>query len=280
VIELCRKELTAKGWKQYVVSNAKFHAKEKRFLAGFVNNAMDLFVNAKGEPDGKSTIEYRTSIRDKPARDPSAAMPEAAKLSEGVKAIDLNQFPRLPDAEEGKGSSAILYYEAPGDVVKSVAFYRAKLKEAGWTEEPAKTVDEIGDFASIGFDKAGFHLELQINKGDKPKRVNVHLENKGNVDVRQFARLADAAEGGLEGFSDVLYDTETKPETAVEFYRKELARRGWEELKSEGKDYPDGSKSLVFEQNAIILTIRIDKESIRLESQLIGERLPQPASKK
>jgi hypothetical protein len=165
-------------------------------------------------------------------------------------------------------------------VVKSVAFYQAKLKEAGWAEEPAKTVDEIGDFASIGFDKAGFHLDLQINKGDKPKRVNVHLENKGNVDVRQFARLADAAEGGLEGFSDVLYETETKPETAVEFYRKELAQRGWEELKSEDKDYPDGSKSLVFEQNAMILTIRIDKESIRLQSQLIGEQLPQPASKK
>jgi hypothetical protein len=280
VIELCGKELTAKGWKQYAVSNAKFHAKEGRFLAGFANNAMDLFINAKAEADGKSTIEYRTSIREKPAQDPKAAMLPAAKFDEGIKSIDLNTFPRLPDAEEGKGSSAVLYYEGPGDVAKAVAFYRAKLKEAGWVEEPRKTVDEIGDFATIDFDKAGFHLEMQVNKGDKPNRVNVHLENKGNVDVRQFARLADAAVGGLEGFSDVLYDTETKPDVATDFYRKELTGRGWEELKSESKDYPDGSKSLVFEQNAMILTIRIDKDSIRLQTQLIGESPPKPPAKK
>src|SRR5262249_868034 len=47
---------------------------------------------------------------------------------------------------------------------------------------------------------------------------------------------------------------------------------------SESKDYPDGSKSLVFEQSAIILTLRVDKESIRIQSELVGERIPRPAS--
>jgi hypothetical protein len=280
VIELCRKELTAKGWKEYAVASAKFHAKEGRFLTGFVNNAMDLSVNTKAEPAGKTVVEYRMSIRDKPSDSPTAAMPPAAKFSEGMKMIDLRRFARLAGADEPRGSSANLYYEAPGDVVKAVVFYRDKLKAEGWAEEPANTVDEITDLASIRFDKRGFHLELLISKGDKPDRVRIQLENQGNIDVRQFPRLADAARGGLEGFNDVLYETQTKPDAAVTFYRKELGQRGWKEDKAENKVYPDGSTSLVFEQNAVILTLRIDRESVRIQSRLLGEPIPRPASKK
>jgi hypothetical protein len=279
VIEMCRKELTAKGWKQYAVSSAKFHAKEGRFLAGFVNHAIDLAINAKAESDGKTTVEYRTSIRDKPSPGQSADMPVAATLNEGKKVIDLNSFPRLADADPGRGTSAGVYYEAPGDIAKTVAFYKEKLKAAGWVEEPRQTIGEEGDIVIRRFDKEGFHLNLQVGKGDKPDRVKIQLVNKGNVDVRRFPRLDDAAEGGLDGFDDVMYETETKPEAAAKFYREELVQRGWKEFTSDAKDYPDGSKSLVFNKNAIILNLRLDKDSVRIECQLVGERIRKPGEK-
>jgi hypothetical protein len=278
VIALCRKELSAKGWNQYAVGNAKFFAKEGRFLVGFVNNAIDLSLNASTGPEGKTVVEYRMTIRDKPSPSQTAAMPQGATLSEGMKVIDLNRFPRLANADAGQGSSANLYYEAPGDTVGALRFYREKLKLEGWTEEARQTVDEIVDFVTTGFDKDGFHLNLEINNGDKPNRVRIHLEHKGNIDIRQLPRLADAAKGGLEGFDDVMYETETKPEAAVEFYRKQLAQRGWQEDKSENKEYPDGTKTLVFEQHAMILKLRIDKDSVRIQSELIGQYIPRPVS--
>ena len=75
-------------------------------------------------------------------------------------------------------------------------------------------------------------------------------------------------------------ETQTKPEAAVAFYRKELVQRGWKEDKSEAKVYPGGSTSLVFEQNAVIVTLRIDRDSVRIQSQLLGEPIPRSASKK
>ena len=172
------------------------------------------------------------------------------------------------------------YYEAPGNVAQTLAFYSDKLKAAGWAQEPRETVDEIGHLVITGFDKDGFHLNLQINKGDKRNRVSIHLENKGNIDVRGFPRLTDAVEPSLEGFDDLLYDTQTKPDAAVEFYRRELVQRGWKEYAPERKEYADGSKSFVFEQNAMFLTLRFDRESVRIESVLLGERIPPPPSKK
>jgi hypothetical protein len=278
VIELCRKELSAKGWQEYAVGSAKFFAKEGRFLAGFVSGAIDLSLNVATGPDGKTIVEYRTTIRDKPSPSQTAAMPPAATYSEGMKVIDLNRFPRLSNAEAGRGSSADLYYEAPGDVPGALRFYQEKLQVEGWTEEARQTVDEIEDFVTTGFDKDGFHLNLQINKGDKPNRVRIHLEHKGNVDVRRFPRLADAARGGLESFDDVDYETETEPEAAVTFYRKELAQRGWKEDKSESKEYPGGTKTLVFDQHAMLVKLRIDKGSVRIQSELIGAAIPRPAS--
>jgi hypothetical protein len=280
VIERCKKELTAKGWKQYAKANAKFHAKEGRFLAGFVKNAMDLFVNAKGQPAGKTVVEYRMSIRTKPSYSENASLPRAATFAEGMKVIDLRRFPRLDGADEAHGTSAGLYYEAPGNVANTFAFYSDKLTAAGWAQEPRETVDEIGHLVTTGFDKDGFHLNLQINKSDKPSRVRNQLENKGNIDVRRFPRLADATEPSLEGFDDLLYETQTKPDAAVEFYRKELVQRGWKEYTPERKEYPDGSKSFVFEQNAMFLTLHIDRESVRIESVLLGERIPPPPPKK
>jgi hypothetical protein len=277
-IALCRKELTAKGWKEYAVSSAKFHATEGRFLAGFVNNAMDCSLNAKAQPDGTTVVDYRMTIRETPPRSQNAVMPKGATLSEGMKAIDLNRFPRLAGAEPGRGSSADMYYEAAGDTLKGVAFYREKLKADGWKEKPRNTIGEIEDFLTTSFDKGAFHLKLQINNGDQPNRVRIHIVNKGNIDVRQFPRLADAAVGGLEGFDDVRYETETKPDVATEFYRKELIKREWKELTSKSKDYPDGTKTLVFTQKAIILSLRIDKDSVRIQSELLGDRIPRPAS--
>src|SRR5262249_12429494 len=158
---------------EYAVGSAKFFAKEGRFLAGFVNNAIDLSLNVAAGPEGKTVAEYRTTIRDKLLPSQTAAMPQAATYAEGMKAIDLNRFPRLANADAGRGTSADLYYEAPGDVPGALRFYQEKLKAEGWTQEARQTVDDIQDLVTTGFDKEGFHLNLQINKGDKPNRVRI-----------------------------------------------------------------------------------------------------------
>src|SRR5438045_1118526 len=114
----------------------------------------------------------------------------SATPSEGQKVIDLNRFPSMEGSGPGKGNSALFYCDAPGKVADVMSFYRKKLTEQGWTEAPGRHEDET--LAQPEFAKAGFVLEVFISKSDKPGRVNVRLENKGNVKAGQLPRLADA----------------------------------------------------------------------------------------
>jgi hypothetical protein len=279
VIDFYRKEITARGWKEHRVASAKFHAKEGRFLVGFDKNAMDLLLNIKEEKEGQTVVEYSVSVLDKPVRAEAKDLPKPATLDEGKKIIDLNRFPRLEGATPGQGSSALFQYDAPGSVAQALSFYRQKFEAQGWAEEPGYHEDD--EMAIIHFAKAGFLLELHVGKSDKAGRVRIQIENKGNVDARLLPHLVDAPEGELETFGLVHYETETPKQDAVEFYRQELSKQGWKELKSDGKDYPDGSKSLAFSQNAILLKVEIGPSAdggnnVRLEPRLYGQIIPRP----
>src|SRR5262249_49679062 len=131
--------------------------------------------------------------------------------------------------------------------------------------------------------KAGFLLELHLGKSDQAGRVRVQIENKGNVDARLLPHLADVPEGELETFSLVHYDTETPNQAAVDFYCQELSKLSWNELKSDREDYPDGSKSLAFSQNAMLLKVEVGPSAdggnnIRLEPRLYGQVIPRPGN--
>lgn len=278
-VEFCRKELAARGWREFRVSLAKFHAKEGRFLLGFANNGMGLFVNISTDKDGQTAVETRVEVRDKPVRIATKDLPKPATLREGQKVIDLNRFPRLEGAAAGHGSSALLQYDAPGTTADALAFYRKKLAEQGWTEEYIPRDND--SILTPRFTKAGFLLELFIAKSEKGNRVNIRVENKGNVDARQLPRaVADEAEGH-DTFDDVHYDIETSVQAGADFFRKELPKQGWKEDKSSSRDYVDGSKSLSFSQKAITLKIEVrpgqdGETTVRVQPELYGVFIPRP----
>jgi catechol 2,3-dioxygenase-like lactoylglutathione lyase family enzyme len=164
-------------------------------------------------------------------------------------------------------------------VADALSFYQQKLGPQGWTENPGTHEDDKTVIAR--FTKGGFLLDFFLGKSDRAGRVKVQIENKGNVDARQLPHLADAPEEELESFGMVHYDTETAIPAAVEFYRQELSKQGWKELKSDSRDYPDGSKGLAFIQNAMLLNVEVGPNaeggnSVRLEPRIYGETIPHP----
>jgi hypothetical protein len=276
VIDFYRKEFKPQGWQEYRMALAKVHAKEGRHLLGFAQNAMNLSFNIKAEKDGPTVVECMVNMRDRPARTPLKDLPPPATLAEGHKVIDLNRFPRLEGAGAGQGSSAQLFYDAPGDVAGALAFYRKHCAAQGWQEDDPET--EIDAFPRRAFVKSGFVLDCAFGKSNKAGRVNLRIENKGNVDLRQLPRLADATDMNNERFDDVHYETDTPPPAAADFFRQELVARGWKEAASEAKSYPDGSKLLVFRHNALTLKIQLHADSVRLQSSLFGVFIPRPAA--
>lgn len=273
-IVLCRKELGAKGWQERRLGNTKFHAKEGRYLLGFTHGAIDLFYNISTQKDG-TTVMCSVSVKNRPPA-PSKELPVPTKYAEGKETIDLNRFPRLPGASGSVGTSAWVAYEAPGDLRPAADFYRQTLTRAGWVEEDTSNTYEAG--VHLLFAKNENLLACTMNRFDPQKKINVKIEHFGNVDVRRLPRLADATEGNHERPGDLRYETETPTTEAAEFFRNELTKRGWKEAKDESKDYPTGSKLLVFNQNAAELKIDLSNDSVRIQSKLFGEIIPRPAS--
>jgi hypothetical protein len=274
VLAFYRKELPAKGWREYRVSLAAAHAKEDRHLLGFAQNGIQLFFNIKGDKSAPTNVECMVSLKDRPPAVPLDKLPAAATFAEGKKIIDLNRFPRIDKSTAGKGSSANLTVIPPGSVDGAVAFYRAKLAEAGWTEDDASS--QYDGEAHLYFTKAGYLLGCLIRKDFQGPQTIVKIENFGNVTARDLPRLEDASERTQGSPGDDDYETETPIAKAADFYRKELPPHGWKEL--ENKTEPDGSRRLEFSWNAIFLTIEIGVGRVRVRSHLIGEVIPRPGS--
>jgi hypothetical protein len=275
VMAFHRKELAAKGWKEYRVAGAAFHAKEGRFLHGFRHNGMEVLLNVKENKDGPTVVESSVKVSDRREPTPLDKLPAPATLAEGRTAIDLLRFPRLPDAEFAAGGTADVVYDAPGDVAQAVAFYRKGLADAGWTYV-GKTSSENDFLSNLHFMKDGFYLAGTFSKSSKPGRVNVHLENKGNFDVRDTPRPADASEGGHEHPDEIRFDTDSPATNLAAFYAAELGKHGWKEF--EKQDYPNGQKVLVLVRNAVALTIDMGDNGVRVRSKLFGVTYPRPAT--
>lgn len=274
VLAFYRKEMPARGWREYRVSGAAFHAKEDRHLLGFAQNGIELFFNIKGDKSAPTNVECMVSVKERSAAVPLDKLPPAATFVEGKKTIDLNRFPRIDKSSVGQGSSAELTVIPPVSVDDAIAFYRKKLTEAGWTEDDSSS--QYDGQASLHFTKAGYHVACQIRKDFSKPHTVVHLENFGNITARDLPRLEDGSERTQGSPNDDMYETETPIEKAADFYLKALPGAGWKQITN--KTHADGSRLLEFRQNGIFVTVDIGDGRVRVRSNLIGEVIPRPAS--
>ena len=121
-------------------------------------------------------------------------------------------------------------YEARASVAKAAAFYRKTLAELGWVLVPP--LIEIDERGVLQFEKAGFFLSLQIEnlieQVNKAGLVSIELTQHGNVDLRQLPYLPGAEiKHAREVHTQIR--ASASAEAAAAFYRKELARLGWQE---------------------------------------------------
>ena len=213
-------------------------------------------------------------VRDKEGRKPLSDLPTPATFAEGRKAIDLNRFPRMDGATAGAGSSSNLRYEAPGNVTQALAFYREKLAAQGWTEDGSGS--DVGEFGNAAFIKDGFYLSCHASKIENAKLVGVHIENKGNFEVRQLPRPSGSTEGGMDDRDEIRFETKTSLQGVADFYKAELSKHGWKEFES--KDHASGGKLLVMIHGAVTLKIDIDERGTRIRSEMFGVYIPTPST--
>ena len=199
VVAFYRKDLGAAGWREYGVSLAAFHLKEDRHLIGFAQNGVEIFLNIKGDLADPTPVERSVSLRDRPAVTPTDKSPKAATFDEGRRSsistasLRLGRIPcsttarpRPPnDHPEEKSRSARF------SVTGLEAFYRDKLKSAGWSETDAST--DLDDEARLVFTKDATSFPASSASEANDKTV-VQVENLGNVRAADIPRLADASE--------------------------------------------------------------------------------------
>jgi hypothetical protein len=283
--ELCRKEFAALGWRETPVLGAKNYAKQGVTALRFVQNAMECPVTITPNKEGRTEVVYAPEVRrngfepaDVAASFAARDIPKPATAKEALQALDLRTLPRLGELDFQINNGLRAKYEARASVAKAAAFYRKTLAELGWVlVPPLIDLDERG---VLQLEKAGFflslHIEDLIEQVNKAGLVSIELTHHGNVDLRQLPYLPGAE---IRHAREVhtQYRASASAEAAAAFYRKELAKLGWQE---KGKS-PDraGSKTyrLEFFQNdsrlrVYIDTTRDDQTPIQLHTELGGER--------
>lgn len=280
VTEFCRKEFVALGWKETPDPNAEFLKKQGRTILRFQLHAMELTVVITVE-EGNTTVAYYALVSEEAFESAQLKTiqaqdsPQPATLADAIRVIDLRTFPRWDGAKVLDALSHNLNYDAPGSLDETTNFYRENLAEHGWREDKAASL-ELETSVMLHFKKDGFLLYLQVSKSKQEGHVSVSLNNRGNVDVRQFPLVPNSKIHADAQHFNINYWTTTTRETAADFYHKELSQRGWNEVTGSG-----GSKTteygtvLKFVQNAIRLSIEIgtraDSTSVKIGSHVEGE---------
>src|SRR5262249_28370707 len=144
--------------------------------------------------------------------------------------IDLRKFPRLGGAPRVNASSAAVHYATSGKVADATRFYRKELSAKGWTERTPPPI-ENDDRATLRFGKKGFILEVSILTLDGGPGVGISVDNRGDLNIRDLLHLEDAKLDASRKQEYTRYTTSATPDAAVEFYRHEMPKFGWEELK-------------------------------------------------
>jgi hypothetical protein len=249
VMEFCRKEIGALGWREVREPQAKTKEKPIHWNLRFVWNAMELGVTVHANKEGGTEmVRYWTSIRgefdpaDTAANLTVKEIPQPATIAETVVLLDLRKLPRLGEMTPKTNTGLRLDYEAVAGVDKTVAFYRKTLTDQGWTLVPP--LKDVFDEGALRFEKAGFFLSVNIEKRTNPaSNVLISVNHHGNVDLRQlpyppgaevpYVRSIPIQTETVMHTLSVMCRTSATAEEVATFYRTELGKLGWSE---QGKD--------------------------------------------
>ncbi len=258
-----RKALAERGWQEVPADSAKFFAKEGRTVLRFLQNAMEVGVITSKNAGGETEVTVTAGVRQKFDADEvrrvltAKATPTPPNISDYVSVIDLRSFPLMKDAgkrerqTEPIARSNAIICQAPGTQQEAIDHHRKHLLERGWKETSAGT--SVGDRSSLHYEKQGYLLTVDAGqRGGEP--VQISVVNHGNVDLRQLP-YPPGTEIAPERGEFLNCTTPVPPGDAVEFYRRELNRLGWREVKVLGRG------SYEFFQNATILRLEIGRDT-------------------
>jgi hypothetical protein len=275
--EFHRKALTERGWKEVPAESAKFFAKEGRIVLRFLQNAMEIGVvsakNMTGETEVTLTSQVRHEFDPGDVREylTPKAIPAPPTIDDYLAVIDLRKFPLMKDASkrerqsEPMARSAAIGCQAPGTLIDVVAHHRKHLLDQGWKE--TRSDSSIDRRAALYYEKKGYLLTVDAGQ-EKKEPVQIAVVNHGNVDLRQLP-YPPGTEIYPERDAFLNCTTTLSQAEATEFYRKELTKLGWHEVKELGR----GNYS--FLQKATYLRIEIgkdtnDRTAIQLRTGLIS----------
>ncbi len=240
--DFCRKGILERGWKEVPDESAKFFAKEGRIVLRFLQNAMEIGVVASKNMAGQTEVSISAHVRYKmePGEIRKALtaklIPAAPSEKDYLPVLDLRTFPLMKGARKRDRQSQeialsnAITCQAPGSLDEAVAFYRKCFLDRGWKETLFD--HDIDDRAEIDFQKEGYLATARL--GQRPKEdVQISVVNHGNVDLRQLPYPA-GVEIAPERATVVNTSTTRVASDATEFYRKELAKLGWKEIKAPG----------------------------------------------
>jgi hypothetical protein len=211
-----------------------------------------------GETEVTMFSNVRQTFDAKDVRDvlTPAEIPAPPTVDDYVAVIDLREFPLMKDAAKRErqstpvsGSNAITC-QAPATLEDAIGFHRKELLKRGWKETRADM--EIADRAEMYYQKQGYLLTVELGQ-PKNEALQISVINHGNVDIRQLP-YPPGTEISPERDEFLNCTSPTSESEAVDFYRKEMTKLGWVEVKERGRG------SYHFLKNASHLNIEIGKD--------------------
>jgi len=246
VVEFCRKELAALGWRESPTLSAQALAKGGRVELRFVQNAMACLVVVDKDEKGAITVSYFTSIRETfdPADFTVKTVPTPAGEKDQLAALDLRKLPRLGELPPKANTGVRLVYETRSAVDKAVAFYRKTFTTQGWTLVPPFA--DVYAKGTLHFEKDGFFAGVDIRSiENKTGMVTIAVHNLGNVDTRHLPHPPGAE---LPPLRDEAYfiRVPASPADVAKFYRQELPKLGWKEKPKSDLEFTQNGVPLRF----------------------------------
>lgn len=273
LLKFCNKFMTEMGWKEERNAMYDTWAKEGRFVLTFQQNAMQCTLSVVKKPD-HAEVMYSSSVRhDLTASEMSSTVTknDAGKpgtLKDAIAVIDIMKLPRMEKATKTKRQKEIVClpigtaYQVPDSLEDVVKFFREHLKKAGCNE--LTPMVETDSMAMLYFEKNGYLLHLAAQHDKKEGATLISLMNHGNVDLRKLP-MPTGARMEPERYHYTNLTISLSVDEAKSFYRNELSKLGWNEVKRLGEG------TLRFTQNAVELNLEIqkntnDKTSVKLQT--------------
>lgn len=202
------------------------------------------------------------------------AIKTPATVEQAARVLDLSTFPLMDGAKPLESPQvANLFYLATGDVQTAFEFNRKALIAQGWKELPNSSVTDQS--ASAMFSRNGFVVFVSVTPHGEPGRVQVRLQNQGNVKPGQLP-VPPGTKPVYVGDSTAMYSTEAAVPATADACRNLFLAQGW-------VPYGDAGDSAFFKKNAILVTATVSsapaqggKAVIQYSSQLISADIPAP----